>query len=92
MATLRRPKVKAVIVSLYGTILEKMEPQPDADARWQALWQDRFGEPARLDLAAFNAATDAEVGREEAITRAAGIPNPVAFWPRAVMAALPELE
>jgi hypothetical protein len=92
MATSRRPKVKAVIVSLYGTILEKMEPQPDADARWQALWQDRFGEPARLDLAAFNAATDAEVGREEAITRAAGIPNPVAFWPRAVMAALPELE
>jgi hypothetical protein len=32
--------VKAVIVFLYGTILEKVEPQPDADARWQALWQE----------------------------------------------------
>jgi FMN phosphatase YigB (HAD superfamily) len=84
--------VKAVIVSIYGTILEKMEPQPDADVRWQALCQERLGEPARLDLAAFNAATDAEVEREEAIARAAGIPNPVAFWPRAVMAALPEFE
>jgi FMN phosphatase YigB (HAD superfamily) len=92
MATSRQPKVKAVIVSLYGTILEKMDPQPDADARWRTLWQDRFGEPARLDLTAFNAATDAEVAREEAIIRSAGIPNPVAFWPRAVMTVLPELE
>jgi hypothetical protein len=36
-------------------------------------------EPSRPDLAALNAATDGEVAREEAITRAAGIPNPVAF-------------
>jgi FMN phosphatase YigB (HAD superfamily) len=92
MAVSRRPNIKAVIVSVYGTILEKMEPQPDADARWQALWQERFGEPARLDLEALNAATDAEVAREEALMRKAGIPNPVAFWPRAVKAALPELE
>src|SRR4029434_1777653 len=92
MAAPRRSNVKAVIISVYGTILEKREPQPDADTRWQALWQERFGEPARLDLAALNAATDAEVGREEAVMRAAGIPNPIAFWPRAVMAALPELE
>lgn len=39
-------------------------------------------ERARPDLAALNAATDAEVAREEAITRAAGIPNPVVFWRR----------
>ena len=92
MASSRRPNIKAVIVSVYGTILEKMEPQPDADTRWQALWQERFGEPARLDLAALNAATDAEVGREDSVMRAAGIPHPIAFWPRAVMTALPELE
>jgi hypothetical protein len=36
-------------------------------------------EPSRPDLAVLNAATDGEVAREEAITRAAGIPNPVAF-------------
>src|SRR5439155_20364789 len=52
----------------------------------------RFGEPARLNLASLNAATDAEVASDEAVMRAAGIPNPVAVWPRAVMAALPELE
>jgi FMN phosphatase YigB (HAD superfamily) len=92
MAAARRPNIKAVIVSVYGTILEKMEPQPDADARWQALWHERFGEPARLDLAALNAATDAEVARKEALMLSAGISNPVAFWPRAVMAALPELQ
>ncbi len=92
MAKSRRLTMKAVIVSLYGTILEKMEPQPDADARWKKLWQDRFGEPVRLDLRAFNVATDAGVAREEAVMRAAGILNPVAFWPRAVMSALPELE
>jgi len=92
MASSRRPNIKAVIVSVYGTILEKMEPQPDADTRWQALWQERFGEPARLDLAALNAATDAEVRREDSLMRAAGIPHPIAFWPRAVMTALPELE
>jgi hypothetical protein len=39
-------------------------------------------EPGRPDLAALNAATDGEVAREEAITRGAGIPNAVAFWPR----------
>ena len=58
MAPSRRPNIKAVIVSVYGTILEKMEPQPDADTRWQELWQERFGEPARLDLAALNAAPE----------------------------------
>src|SRR4030095_13861097 len=88
MAAPRRPNIRAVIVSVYGTSLEKMEPQPDADARWQELWQERFGEPARLDLAALNAATDAEVEREEAVMRAAGIPNPIAFWPGAVGAGL----
>jgi hypothetical protein len=36
-------------------------------------------EPSRRDLVALNAATDGKVVREEAITRAAGIPNPVAF-------------
>ncbi len=92
MVVARRRNIKAVIASVYGTILEKMEPQPDADTRWQALWEERFGKPARLDLAALNAAIDAEVARQEAIMRAAGIPNPAAFWPRAVMTALPELE
>jgi hypothetical protein len=33
--------VKAAIVSLYETILEKMEPQPDADARWQERFESR---------------------------------------------------
>jgi hypothetical protein len=33
MATSRRPKAKAVIVFIYGTILEKMEPLPAADER-----------------------------------------------------------
>ena len=36
-------------------------------------------ESSRPDLAVLNAATDGEVAREEAITRAVGIPNPVAF-------------
>ena len=36
-------------------------------------------EPARPDLVALNASTDGEVAREETITRAAGVPNPVAF-------------
>jgi FMN phosphatase YigB (HAD superfamily) len=92
MAPSRRPNIKAVIVSVYGTILEKMEPQPDADARWQTLCQERFGEPARLDLAALNAAADAEVTHKETLMQSAGIPNPVAFWPQAVMTALPELK
>src|ERR1043166_4917110 len=91
MSTHRVASIKAVIVSIYGTVLEKAEPQPDADERWQTLWQERFGEPARLDLAALNAATDAEVAREEAAARAVGVPHPVAFWPRAVMVAMPEL-
>ena len=69
MAVSRRPNIKAVIVSVYGTILEKMERQPDADARWQALWQERFGEPARLDLAALNVATDAEVDEVLSLAR-----------------------
>src|SRR4030095_5171641 len=81
MAAPRRSNVKAVIMSVYATILEKMEPQPDADARWQSLWQERFGEPARLDLAALNAATDAEVEREEAVMRTAGGSKPNAFLP-----------
>jgi hypothetical protein len=70
--------VKAVIVSLYGTILEKMEPQSDADARWQALWQERF-ESRRNLISRRSMPQPTARSREEAITRAAGIPNPVAF-------------
>lgn len=87
----RGQAVKAVIVSVYGTVLEKGEPQPGADARWEALWGETFAGPARLDLAAVNAAVDAEVAREEAGVRPLGVGSPVAFWPRAVAATVPEL-
>jgi hypothetical protein len=81
MARSRRPNVKAVIVSLYGTIVEKME-LPDADARWQSRLAGTIWEAARSDLATLNAATNVEVAREKAIKRAARIPTPVAFWQR----------
>ena len=50
-----------------------------ATARCRGALAGTIREPVRPDLAALNAATDGEVAREEAITRAAGVPNPVAF-------------
>jgi FMN phosphatase YigB (HAD superfamily) len=88
----RSTTIKAVIVSVYGTVLEKAEPQPDGESRWQALWQERFGAPARLDLSELNAAVDGEVAREEDGARRLGIPYPAAYWPQAVARVLPELE
>lgn len=86
------PAIKAVIVSIYGTVLEKGEPQQNSEERWQALWKERLGKQARLQLESLNAEVDAEMAREEADARAKGIPNPVAFWPKAVMRVLPEME
>jgi len=50
-----------------------------AAARRRCALAGTIREPGQPDLAALNAATDGEVAREEAITRAAGIPNLVAF-------------
>jgi hypothetical protein len=71
-----------VIVSLYGTILEKMEPQPDADARWQALWQERFESQRDLISGRSMPQPTRRSGANRRSTRAARIPKPVAFWPR----------
>lgn len=83
--------IKAIIISVYGTVLEKAAPQPGAAERWQALWVDTFGGTPPLDLAAVNAAVDAEVARQEDAARPLGVAHPVAYWPRAVAATLPEL-
>lgn len=87
----KSPTIKAVIVSIYGTILEKGEPQQNSEERWRKLWTERLGAGVRLELAALNAEVDAEMAREEAAAQLKGIPNPVAFWPKAVIKALPEL-
>jgi hypothetical protein len=50
-----------------------------AAARRRCALAGTIRESSRPDLAVLNAATDGEVAREDAITRAVGIPNPVAF-------------
>lgn len=84
-------KPRAVIFDVYGTLLQ-VDPAPsDRAPRWDRLWQQVFGVPARLDLPEFAAACDQVIAREHAAARALGVAHPEVFWPAVVGEVLPEL-
>lgn len=83
--------IRAVIVSVYGTILEKADPLPDGEGRWTALCAEKLGAPPEMSLAEFNAGVYAAVARSNEAAARAGILHPVAYWPSAARSVLPAL-
>ena len=73
--------IRAVIFDVYGTLLEVGPPPIDAAERWEQLWRELLGGPARLSLPEFSAACDRLVAREHAAARAVGIAHPEVSWP-----------
>jgi putative hydrolase of the HAD superfamily len=83
--------IRAVILDVYGTLLELGPLPSDAAARWQRLWRQQLNAEARLDLAGFATACAEVIAREHATARARGVAHPEVFWPQVVAEVLPEL-
>ena len=87
----KRPKIRAVIADIYHTLFEVGPPPPDAAELWEALWEDKLADPARLTLGEFAVACQGIIGREHGTAIRAGVQHPEIYWPAVAMEALPEL-
>ena len=83
--------VRAVILDIYGTLLEVGPPAPDADARWQRLCRDLLGAEPRLSRLQFSVASSHVIARHHQDAQARGIPWPEVHWPSVVAEVIPEV-
>jgi FMN phosphatase YigB (HAD superfamily) len=83
--------VKAVICTIYGTLLECGAPPADAEQRWFRLWREQLQRPPRISLSEFNRAADLAVQTETNILSVRGVENPAPYWPAIAELLLPEL-
>jgi FMN phosphatase YigB (HAD superfamily) len=86
-----RLPVKAIICTVYGTVLESGAPPADADACWAKLWREKLGRPPRTALAEFNRSADLALDVEARLLSVRGIENPAPYWPGVAEQLLPEL-
>ncbi len=82
--------IRAVILDIYGTLLEVGPPCLDAQSRWERLWQTRLHTGPRLSLQQFSAECEHVIAREHAKARGQGIAHPEIHWPDVVSAVVPE--
>ena len=83
--------VKAVVCTIYGTLLECGRAPADADAAWTRLWRDKLQRPPRTGLAEFNRAAGLALQTEANILAVRGVENPAPYWPAVAELLLPEL-
>ena len=83
-------RVRALILDLYGTLLNTVPAKLDLHADWSRFWRDRLHRPPRLSPEQFATECDRAVAREHALAQARGIGWPEVYWPDVVCAVLPE--
>jgi FMN phosphatase YigB (HAD superfamily) len=83
--------IRAVILDIYGTLLEVAPPPPDADARWQCLCHDLLRAEPRLSRLQFSIASSQVIARHHKAAQARGILWPEVHWPAVVDEVLPEV-
>lgn len=83
--------VKAVICTIYGTLLESGPAPADAEGAWTRLWREKLQRPPRTSLAEFNRAADLALQTETNILSVRGVENPAPYWPAVAELLLPEL-
>ncbi|MEP6670040.1 MAG: HAD family hydrolase [Chthoniobacter sp.] len=83
--------VKAVICTIYGTLLECGPAPADAEDAWTRLWREKLRRPPRTTLAEFNRAADLAFQTEANILSVRGVENPAPYWPAVAELLLPEL-
>lgn len=83
--------MKALILDIYGTVLEVGPPRPGADAVWEDLLRKELNlaqPPSRLE---FSVATGHVIAAMHQIARLRGIPFPEVQWPTVVARILPQV-
>lgn len=83
--------VKAVICTVYDTLLTRGAAPPDAESVWTQLWREKLHRPPRITLAEFNRAADLALQTETNILDIRGVENPTPYWPAVAEQLLPEL-
>ncbi len=84
-------KLRAVIFDVYATLLEVGAPPPDAEARWQKLFESMLGTPSPISRMEFSRRSSQLIARRHAAAKQAGIVWPEIVWPTIVREVLPEV-
>lgn len=83
--------VKAVICTVYDTLLSRGSAPLDAESAWTRLWREKLRRPPRTTLVEFNRAADLALQTEVNILDIRGVENPTPYWPAVAEQLLPEL-
>ena len=85
--------LRAVILDVYGTLLEVGPPRsaPERERLWQGLHQRFLGRAPHQGYTEFSAACEDAVRREHAAARTLGIESPEVDWPGMVTGLIPGL-
>ncbi len=84
-------KIRAVILDVYGTLLEVGAPPSNADVRWQKLFEEMLGTPPPLHRTEFSVRAGQVIAHRHAAARTRGIQWPEIVWPSVVLEILPML-
>jgi FMN phosphatase YigB (HAD superfamily) len=84
-------KIRAVILDVYGTLLEVGAPPRDADAQWQKMFEELLGTPPPLDRAEFSRRSSRIIARMHADAKTRGVLWPEILWPSVVLEVIPNL-
>jgi FMN phosphatase YigB (HAD superfamily) len=83
--------IRALILDIYGTLLEVGPAPADAEHRWKKLWLARFGGPSAPSRQEFDETIRALIPAQHAEGRARGLLQPEIVWPTLAAAAFPVL-
>lgn len=83
--------MKAVVCTVYGTLLVRGPAPLDAESAWTRLWREKLRRPPRTSLAEFNRDADIAMTTETNVLDIRGVANPIPYWPVVAEQFLPEL-
>lgn len=84
-------RIRAVILDIYGTLLDIEPPNCDVQTKWSEFWRSHARGSPRLTPGGFEAECDRVIASQHALAQARGIAYPEVYWPDVVGVVLPEL-
>src|SRR5262245_24122174 len=82
-------KIRAVILDVYGTLVDVGPPSADADARWENLWHELLQSPPTVERLEFERACARAVTARNDAARARGVRFPEVSWLEVLSEVLP---
>lgn len=83
-------RIRAVIVDVYGTLLESDSTVLETSNTWNEFWKNHLHATPRITPQQFSTLCDCVIAKTHALGQARGIKYPEVYWPHVVTEVLPE--